>query len=364
MLPEDARYPDGNGKKRTMPRMSPVLRMTDLYREPGAADRVGATLEHYPQARVLFDAEIAYSRGQIDRVYDRAQLILSQRGGFYEVISGAMLLGQCAVWMGDLQMWNRAKHHLFDAPCQEDGDRTILELSLAAMELALMSMGGFPEWFRRGWFSYLPPDAHPAARVYYIKLLMIYTQGVAMDKYRQEGVSGLALQQVLPHTIEPFIAQAQVDKMVAVELYLRLMCAVVCHNIADRDRAVHHVDRAIALALPDGLLGALAEYRHFLGYLLDERLNLVDPEALRRVRELNRQYQSGWTKLHNAVLAKTVSADLSVREREVARLAVFGLTDAQIAQRLGVSKATVKSLISTAKNKTGALKRSQLVDFV
>ena len=79
---------------------------------------------------------------------------------------------------------------------------------------------------------------------------------------------------------------------------------------------------------------------------------------------LHKQLNAGWTKLHNAVLEKTVSVSLSAREREVARLAVFGLSDSEIADQLGLSKSTVKSLISMAKNKTGSIKRADLVDFI
>jgi DNA-binding CsgD family transcriptional regulator len=74
--------------------------------------------------------------------------------------------------------------------------------------------------------------------------------------------------------------------------------------------------------------------------------------------------QFGWTKLHNAVTEKTVSASLTIREREVARMAAFGYSDQEIADHLKLSKHTVKSLISMAKNKTGTMKRSELAAFI
>ena len=68
--------------------------------------------------------------------------------------------------------------------------------------------------------------------------------------------------------------------------------------------------------------------------------------------------------MHNAVLEKSVSIHLSPREREVARLAAFGCSDAEIAAQLNLSKSTVKSIISMAKNKTGTIKRSELGAFI
>lgn len=366
MLPADAVYPGKieTNLKMPMPRKSPFLDMTDLYHTPGTADEAARALEGQYEAQALFEAEIAYSRGDIDAVYEKAQYFLSAHSGFYAVIAGGMLLSLCAMWKGDLELFKKAKAHICEAPHRSDMDRSILELSIAAADLSIRDMQGFPDWFKRGCFSCLPADAHPAAKVYYAKLLLVYSQDLAMNKFTREGMGGLALMKVLPNTIEPLITQAEVDKTVMVELYLRLMCAVVCQNGGDTERAVYHIDKAIALALPDRLLGPLAEYRRQLGYLLDDRLALVDPEALKELKVLHKQLIVGWTKLHNAVLDKCVSISLSPREREVARMAAFGCSDAEIAAQLNLSKATVKSIISMAKNKTGAIKRSELVAFI
>ena len=366
MLPEDAVYPRASSpaEKMPMPRKSPFLTMTDLYHTPGNADAAAEALAGQPEAKALFEAEIAYSRGDIDAVYEKARYFLDNHSGPYAVIASGMLLGLCAMWKGDLEMFKKAKMHICEVPDKTGIHQSIVELSLAATDLSIRDLRDFPDWFKRGCFSRLPADAHPAAKVYYVKLLMIYVQDLAMDKFSREGMTGLSLMKVLPNTIEPLVTQAVVDKTIMAELYLRLLCAICCQNGGDTDRAVHHIDKALALALPDRLLGPLAEHRRQLGHLLDDRLALVDPEALKELKALHKQLNAGWTKLHNAVLEKCVSADLSAREREVARLAAFGLSDAQIAGQLGLSKSTVKSLISMATNKTGSMKRAELVAFI
>lgn len=369
MLPADAVYPARKSKRNApvqlpMPRKSPFLDMTDLYSVPGSADASVAALDNQPEAQELFMAEIAYRRGQVDVVYAHARSILSSHSGFYSTIAGGMLLALCAMWRGDMELWRKAKAHICEAPCKNEADRGILELSLAATDLAIRNMGNFPEWFKKGQFSNLPADSHPAAKVYYAKLLLIYVQNLAMSHEKQDGAGGMALIKVLPHTIEPLISQAEVDRTVIAEIYLRLLCAVTCQNGDDTQRAIYHIDRAISLAMPDRLFGPLAEYRRQLGYLLDDRLALVDSEALKELKLLHKQLMQGWVQLHNGVLERSVSIQLSMREREVARLAAFGLTDVQIAQQLNLSKSTVKSLISMAKNKTGAEKRSELAIYI
>ena len=91
---------------------------------------------------------------------------------------------------------------------------------------------------------------------------------------------------------------------------------------------------------------------------------MASPEALKRLKELHKQLSEGWTKLHNEVLERRVSAELSQREREVARLVAFGLSNAEIAERLYISKESVKSLITTIRNKTGIVKRIEFSDYV
>ncbi len=117
MIPKTAKRPvDGRTKAgRTemrkllnadmpLPRKTPFLYMTDLYSTPGTAQRAIGELSDNHEAQVLFAAEIAYSRGQIDKVYEAANYLLSKHSGFYAMLSAGMLLALCAIWHGDIFM--------------------------------------------------------------------------------------------------------------------------------------------------------------------------------------------------------------------------------------------------------------------
>ena len=87
MIPKNAQKPiDGRTKEARreheadmpLPRKTPFLYMTDLYHTPGTADKVGESLSYHHEAQVLFEAEVAYSRGEIDKVYDIANYLLSK----------------------------------------------------------------------------------------------------------------------------------------------------------------------------------------------------------------------------------------------------------------------------------------------
>ncbi len=366
--PADARRKAHKAKEqignRPLVRKSPFLDMTDLYHTPGTADAVVESLADHPEAQQLFAAEIAYSRGEIEKVYEHASYFLEQRSGFYAMLSGGMLLGLVAMWKGDVRLWQKAKKHMYEAPWKDENDRDIILLSIASTDLSIRNTKDFPDWFYRGRFGHLPADAHPAARVFYIKYLLVFAQELAAGRFHLEDVTGLGLMRSHPFIMEPMIAQAAAEKTVMPEIYLRLLCSITYHQTGDDTNAAFHLDRAIKLCLPDRLYGPLVEHRRQLGLFLDERLLLIDPNAAKRVKELHKILHEGWVKLHNVVTENNITSKLSDREREIARLAAFNLSDEQIAAYLHISKSTVKSMIQTARNKTGIIDRSEFGAYI
>ena len=366
MIPQNVKRPvDGRtkaGRKDTvalldmnipLPRKTPFLYMSDLYSIPGSAEECIESLSDNHEAKVLFAAEIAYSKGEIDNVYESANYLLNKHSGFYAVLSAGMLLALCAIWHGDLNMWRKAKMHIAEAPAKTDNDRDIMALSITAVDSMLYDIAAFPEWFRIGCFEPLHKDALPAAKVYYAKYLYAAGYAVATKQIEIQGVQGLSLMSILPNTIEPMISQAMADNSIIAEMYLRMTCATVYHNSGNDTQAIRHIDRAIALALPDKLYGLIAEYCRVLGSLLEMRLTQIDPNAWNEVKKLYKIYNAGWSKLSGNVRGKTIITTLSQREREVAKLATFGMQNSEIAEKLHMSLSGVKQAIRIVSEKTG-----------
>ncbi len=347
-----------------MPRKAPFLDMTDLYTKPGSAQEVIDSLAAHPEAQALFAAEIAYSRGEIDKVMEHARYFLNSHSGFYAVNAGGMLLALCAMWKGDIRLWREAKVHICEAPAKNETDRDIMTLSLACVDSAVRDISNYPKWFTLGKFGHLPPDAHPAARIFYVKYLLVMAQDMAKNRMTLPDVTGLGLLKSLPYIVEPMIAQAQIEKTVIAEIYLRLLVAIAYHQYGDDQSAIDHLDRAIALALPDRLLGILAEHRRQLDYLLDDRLELADAGACKKYKALHKGLLESWTSLHNQLLSRNVSKALTIKEREISRLAAFGLTDAQIAKQLNISIYMAKKGVYDSLNKTGEDGREKLGAYV
>ncbi len=355
MIPSNAVLPNARRteeEKLPMPRRSPFLDMTDLYNKAGGAEECAEMLINRPEAHALFEAQIAYRRGEIEKVYDRARFFLSAHSGFYAILGGGMLLAQCAIWRGDTELWFEAKKHICEAPCTTKEDREIISLSLAIIDSSVYDNKDYPEWFTSGSFEPLPADAHPAAKVFYVKYLYMCAYAIASGTIQHDGIRGLAFMKMIPNTIEPLITQAVVDGTIIPEIYLRMSCAVAYHNSGEKQKALKHLDKAISLAVSDRLYGILTEYiRHFDG-LLEERLNALYPDAVEDVKTLNEKYRFGWAKLSGQVRNRNIATNLTPREHEVAKLKAFGYRPKQIGEMLYISESMVRYLITQIANKT------------
>ncbi|MBQ7292340.1 MAG: hypothetical protein IJW79_01230 [Clostridia bacterium] len=363
MIPTTAVLPNARKKNEEphlpMPRKSPFLDMTNLYNKAGCADECAEMLINQPEAHALFEAQIAYRRGEIEKVYEQARYFLHSHSGFYAILGGGMLLAQCAIWRGDLYLWKEAKRHIFEAPCKGEHDRELVSLALAIIDSSIYDNKDYPDWFKIGNFEALPGDAHPAAKVFYVKYLYMAAHAIATKQFKLEGVEGLALMRMIPNTIEPMISQAVLDKTIVPEMFLRMSCAVAYYNSGQKERALAHMDKAIALALPDRMYGFLAEYIRHFGDLLEQRIALQDKNAVVAVKALYNIYSVGWARLSSQVRDKMISTNLDAKDREIAKLCAFGFTTKEIAAMLHTSESTISHAITRITNKTGLLSKKE-----
>ena len=368
-IPSTAVLPNARRKEAAptlpMPRKSPCLDMTNLYNKAGGAEECAEMLINHPEAHALFEAQIAYRRGEIEKVYEQARYFLQAHSGFFAILGGGMLLAQCAIWRGDIFLWKEAKKHICEAPCKDEHDREIVSLALAIIDSSIYDNKDYPEWFKIGNFEALPGDAHPAAKVFYIKYLYMAAYAIATGMIKYEGVEGLALMRMIPNTIEPMISQAVLDKTIIVEMYLRMSCAVAYHSTNQKERAIAHMDKAIKLALADEMYGFLAEYVRHFGGLLEQRIALQDERAVEAVKSLYNIYSIGWARLSSQVREKDSRIlMLDEEERQIAKLCAFNYTNKEIATMMNLTESQVSHAISRILNKTGRLTKKEIAEIL
>ena len=371
MIPADAPRPqDGRRKQEEktradhaqLHRKHPVILLSNLYHTPGSADQVAASLEDRPASAALFRAQLYYVRGDIRESMELIRKILEGECGHDLLIGCGITMINCAIYLGDASLWKEAKELIAAAPCHSARDRLAVDFWLGAAQSALRETVGFPLWFLRGRFDLLPGDSFPSARFYYLRLMYLLGHEYAMGHHGQPDEQ--ARMSLFSCVAEPLIAQNHKEAALVSEVYTRLICASSYHDLGMDSMAIHHLDEAIALALPDRLYMPLAEYRRQLDFLLEDRLTQADPAAAAAVRGLNKIWLEGWTKLQSMERGKTITNDLTAREREVAKNAAFGLSNKEIADKLGISVNTVKQSLRMAMDKTGALRRSDLAHYI
>lgn len=366
LKPRDGRTKAGKAERSqgmSLPRKTSFLYMTDIYTVPGSADKVAEGLANNRKAQMLFEAEIAYSRGETDKVYESASYLFEKHSDFYGVVSSGMLLALCAIRKGDLELWRRAKIHIYEAGAESEDEREIITLAIIAVDSMLYDVKNFPDWFKRGCFEPLPKDSLGAAKVFYAKYLYGIAHSLAKGEFQYDGVKGLTLMNILPFTVEPMISQAKADGSIVVETYLRMTCAAIYYDSGSRERALEHLDRALSLALPDRLYGLIAEYCRILRPLIEMRLMQMDENIWHEVERLYKIYNAGWSRLNGSVSGKQIIDNLSDRYREIARLAAYKMSTAEIARRVNMSESGVKQAIKSISEKSG-LDRSQFAAII
>lgn len=356
--PERKRKGDNSAVETRLPRNTSNPFMSNLYNTPGTAEKVAESISDYPESATLFNAHLSYMRGDISSALKMAESLITDSACFSIRTGAAFLLCRCAMWEGSIELWTKSKNYMKATPVRNNKEKQRLDFWLAATESAIYDITGFPEWFCKGSFEFLPADTYPSARFYYLKY--IYTQYIDLLKQNNNKKECNIIIKIFPAIAEPFISQSHIECAVLSELYQRILCAVVYHIAGDQADAEKHIDKALEIALPDKLLVPLAEYCHLLDNLLYDRLSLVAPELTSVVRQLQKKLMAGWIPLHNVLLNRVMSDQLTIRERQIARLAVHGLSNKEISQRLHISIDAVKQLLRLAMNKTGANNRKEL----
>jgi len=331
------------------------------YTRPGQLQDLLDRLDDSP-AHDLFRAQIHAYRGEIEQAlslllaHKQDHLALSLRG----VLSTTLCL--CAIATGNTKLWQDTAQYLSRTPRADVKNRALLDFWQAANISMISDYSHFSPAFRRGDFSELPAKIYPIARFYYAQYLYLQAHQTPV-----ESISGrvtMFFMYLLPLTMEPLICQTHIEGAMITELHLRLLCAVTYHTSGQDALAIDQIKRALDLALPDRLYLPVAEYYQSLAPLMDDLILNRAPDALAPIKRLSKAYHQGWILIHNDVLNRTVSSSLSHRERQIASLAVYGLSNKEIADRLGITVDAVKQTLRSTMNKTGAQNRKELYRFI
>ena len=354
-----------------------------FLRKPGTADNVSKKLRRaltlYSELTrgggagtdLLYDADIAFLRGELDRaevLAYKAAYIAESRKDSLLLINASEILMRCALYHADLSTFTRAAEQMENAVKNSGRDKRICALTRdLAYGIIYPSLGltdKTAECLKDVSFS-LRDDVKGGKSCMYAERIAINMGRVPTLSFGTAFICHIfyfCLSGGYRKTIgaielmEPLWEEAE---YLTLALYSALFKAACHAALGDMHAARAEVRKAAAAALADGFYLALAQFSPLLGGLVEEEL-AHDEDAAAKVARLC-EMQSGTKELLRKALDKTRAiAALSRREEEIAKLAAQGMRNREIALRLSLSEQTVRNYLSGVFRKLDITSRAEL----
>jgi LuxR family maltose regulon positive regulatory protein len=297
----------------------------------------------------LFKGEAALFRNQLTEAE-----LLAYQAAYQADLSGqwpvrlgaAILLGLLALRQGnnsDLLQYLKAIEEFAGSDALSP---YVMELLRAEAYIWLDLTKLLPQWLRDG--KSVLPDAPSWLKLYagYVHLAVLLQE--------QEYVRMLGAAEVL-------ITECRERGYLIIELHLHILAAVACFQIGQPEKALLHLQKSLADALPDGLYSPFMEYKWMLGGLVEQAFDASGKEMPEEITTKGQVFADNWkTAIRLISESQTLSYGLTEKEMEVASLAAKGLSNREIAAKLFVTEATVKTHLRTVFSKLDIDRRSKL----
>lgn len=236
----------------------------------------------------------------------------------------------------NIESYAREHHRFYVLP--------MVDLSLAFLSLALGMTDRIARWLYdlEGIERTLYAPAIPSAQIIYSYLLL--------EKKQYSELYGIS---------QSILERAEETGSLLPGLYQLLLLAIARYEAGNREEAMKCLDRALGLAIPDGLFLPFSLSRGKLHPLLasSKKRYPEQKDEFETLLKLCRRQAKGGAIIREALLAESL---LTPREREVAVLAKKRLSRREIAEKLYISELTVKTYLQNIYSKLDVHSRAEL----
>lgn len=268
-----------------------------------------------------------YSCQFTDALFFSSEMLKSAESFGDRLVAGAMH-ASCALHTGDRRVWERGMHYLDGIACADEAEKLLYDTFCSLMRMGIYDFENLPDWLCQGDFDHYPQEFLALGCYAYAKYLCI---------------TG-ATQQIAA-CLGPMIAYSGRDKMPNLQEYMRLILAAAYHYLGREDQAKAEFRRALDMALQNGYLASLVEYKPLFDSFFDEQTEHLDADMRLFIRRASKDLYAGYAALRNALLGRSISLKLSARELEAAKLAARQLSNSEIARRMGLKPGSVDALL-------------------
>lgn len=223
-----------------------------------------------------------------------------------------------------------------------------IDMCTGFMNMCLQQSDKIPEWLVQGDFksSRLFFPARAFANILYGKALLM----------RGEYLKLLGI-------AEQFIGIASVFESILAKTYTTIYVAAANERIYRRGEAIQALKRALDMAMPDKVYMPFVENCDYIKPLLDELYSQGSyHKDIARILELYAVYEKAVKQMTKEYFTEKKPM-LTERETEIAQHAAEGLSNKGIAEKLFISKNTVKTQLKSVFEKLGINSRSLLKQY-
>lgn len=312
----------------------------------------------------VLHAEIVFMRGddiQAEILCHKAQYQARNKNEIYVCLCAEQILARIAILRGDVEGFFTAVENI-KSYVKEGSNLYILrmvDICLSVISASLGTTDMVAKWF---WnienvSKKVYSRAVPYVNILYLELLL--------SKNRYAELLGLA---------DNFIGMAKEMNYILPQIYNWIYKAQAYYRTGREREALENLEKAFLLAFPDKIYLPFAQFK-FIGDILSKEYiwPITNQEATESIPEwkvgidnimqLYNQCHKGQTIILNAFNKE--KSHLTPREREVAILAKARLSHKEIAEKLYISKATVRTILYNVYSKLGIHSKVELdkIDF-
>ena len=352
LVPYDASKPsDLRRKKNPAPSSldSVLFQLIAATSQPLPAHNPDEILNTLQEARVRrqYEGALAYLRGdfaKVKRCFEQTQ------GDDAARLLASMNAIAAAISTGDYHTYTQIEAYLKGCIRAHPSSSiaAMAELALCTAATGCLAADMVSEWLKKGDLSALPSPPRPFA---------LYLRAKYLQCTRQYESMLVAAQTALALS-EPMSGISQNG------LYLRLCCAVACHELGQEDEARHYLLEAMSIGLPHGFITPFAENVTTLGGLVEHGLAQEFPECCQAVMAQSERTIANWGTFHNQFTKENITLILTLREYHIARLVAQHVPYAQIAKQHHISVGRVKNIMQEVYGKLFISSRNDLAKFI
>ncbi len=147
-------------------------------------------------------------------------------------------------------------------------------------------------------------------------------------------------------------------------IYLHLIAAMDLINLMQTEKAIEHIEKAWALASPDGFFMPFVEHYNLLQGLIEKHIKKNHPKDYSKIIGATKQYNTSWYEVYNRYEDQSVATNLTHTEFTIAMLYSRSWRVKEIAAHLELSERTIMNYITVIYDKLHINGKKELEQFM